>query len=144
MIIKIFFRSKLFAFLASLFGYLLFVYQLVSNYRSVFYANMPEETIYFKQAGHNMNSHYMYAYLLAACLAIFMIFGLMYLLVRRPQKIINYILIGILFSSFYLVWNYSTYSPASRSWYGHAHINFVVLVLFGFSIFRFGKLRDSN
>jgi hypothetical protein len=129
-----FFKSKLFKFLLPLVAYLLFAFQWLYNYKLVWYANIPEETQYFR--GSNMGFYMMYGWLLIVSFLLFIIFGIIYLVKNPVPVYVRYILAGILFFSAYFVWHYST---MPKGWHSTDFLQFGNLVLFAVSIFKLSR-----
>jgi hypothetical protein len=134
-----FFHSKLFKFLLPLFAYLLFAFQWTYNYKIVWYANMPEETIPFKRV--NMGFYMVYAYIIIISLIIFIAFGVIYLTKNPAPKFIKYILLGNLFLSTFNFWNYST---SFKDLHNGGFFSFLILTLFAFSIFKLSGIEQSK
>jgi hypothetical protein len=126
-----FFQSKSFKLLLPLLAYLLFAFQWVYNYMAVWYANVPDETQYFKKP--QMGYYMMYAYLLLPSFVLFMIFGIIYLLKNPVPKYVTYVLTAVLLFSSYFVWHYSA---TFKSVHISVMVMFGNLVLFAFSIFK--------
>jgi hypothetical protein len=134
-----FFQSKLFRVLLPLAAYLFFAFLWIYNYKFVWYANMPDETQYFRKP--NMGFYMMYAYLFFISFSIFLIFGIIYLVRNPVPKFIIYILaVNLIFSAYY-VWHYST---ILKTWGSNGNFLFLILALFAFSISKLTRPKQSE
>lgn len=134
-----FIHSKLFKFMLPFLAYLLFAFQWTYNYVRVWYANIPEETIFF--TGNKLGLYMIYLYLFAVTFFIFLILGIIYFVKTPASKYLNYFLIGDLLISAYYVWHHSTF-PAS--WHSNGIISFFILIMFGYSIFLLSKIDNPE
>jgi hypothetical protein len=131
-----FFNSKPFKILLPFVAYLLFAGQLLYSYKLIWYANIPEETSYFKTVLHTVPQlYFMYVYLFAITLILFTIFALVYFFKpTNSRAIIWCLLIVIAFSLFY-VWHFSVTQSRHYSM-GVMMINLFLFVAAAFKFYQ--------
>ena len=130
-----FFKSRLFKFLLSLFSYLFFVFLWVYNYAKLWYNNVPEETDYLRAQTLGIPAMaVMVRYTFLATLFIYLILGTIYLAKTSVSKILIFVLIGNMVISVYCIWIYAT--KLMHPWSNNIPF-FLNILLFTVSIFQF-------
>ncbi len=81
-----------------------------------------------------------YAYIFMGTFLIFLTLGIIFLVKKQELNFVRFALIGVLILSAFYVWHYST---EVKSYWGNAIINFLILFLFAFSIFRLRKIETN-
>jgi hypothetical protein len=129
-----FFQSKLFRFLLALTAYLLFFIQWAIAYKLVWYANVPEETIYFKQVYQSPGFYVMYVYGFVPLFLIFLVLGIIYLVNGAPvNRHMHTWLAAVMSVSAIIVWHYSVVMKG----YYHMGIMLCNLVLCIIAVYGF-------
>ena len=133
-----FFRSKLFKFLLTIFSYFLFAIIWVYNYKEVWYNNIPEETLYFKRP--YMEYYTMIAYVFMASFIVYLVFGLIYLIKKHVPGFVTYLLIIDLIISAYCIW---IYAVTFNNWRTNSFLLFINMAMFAISIYQLLNLTKS-
>ena len=133
-----FFRSKLFKFLLTIFSYFLFAIIWVYNYKEVWYNNIPEETLYFRKP--YMGYYTMIAYVFMASFIVYLVFGLIYLIKKHVPGFVTYLLIIDLIISAYCIW---IYSVTFNNWRTNSFLLFINMAMFAISIYQLSNLTKS-
>ena len=123
-------QTRLINFLLPLSAYILFAFQWVRNYVTVWYANIPEETQYLRARPDQ--TYIMLAQTSLVLFVLFLIAGLIELF--RPNRLLAYGLIGVLVITGYLVF---LFSLSLHRWNSGAPLNYLILVLLAISSFRY-------
>ena len=137
-----FFQSRLFKFLLPLFSYLFFSFLWIYNYKKLWYGNVPEETMYFKNQITGIPAMAaMVGYTFLATFILFLIIGIFNLVMTPVHKFLLYLLIGNLVISAYCVWIYAT--KFIDPWSNNIPY-FLNMVLFAISIFQLTKSTTKS
>ena len=129
-----FFSSKLFKILLPFVAYLLFAGQWLYSYRLVWYANIPEETSYFRTTGSTVPQLYTsYIYPFAITLALFIGLALVYFFRQTNSRVAVLCLLVVIAFSLLYVWHFSV----TQARHYNMSVMIINLFLFVLSAFKF-------
>jgi hypothetical protein len=134
-----FIRSKLFRFLLPLFAYLLFFVQWFLGYKIAWYANIPEETMYFRQASQSPSFYIIYLYAFIILFLLFLVLGIIYVAKNKRALWLTICLVAVTALSAVAVWHFSI---AMKSFYNMG-VMLINLVLFVIAVYGFSAKRTE-